>query len=96
MEKMCPKPRTYSREGGAGYGELETYKRASPTSKFPELGAPGAGAAGRLGWGAGSCVVRSGAAPLRPRLPGPSPPAQLGLQLQRRRFSYDREPSQAR
>lgn len=47
----------------------------------------GLGSHGRAGWvGGGQCVVRSWAAPRRPRLPSPSPLAQLGL----RRPSPDR------
>lgn len=47
----------------------------------------GLGRGERAGWvGGGQCVVRSWAAPRRPRLPSPSPPAQLWL----RRPSSDR------
>lgn len=87
------RPEPWRHWGGWGLrlGELET--GASPDWSSRSRGRGRWARAGRPGRGAGSCVVRNGAASRRPRLPGPSPPGQLGLQLPRRRFSSHRAPS---
>lgn len=88
-----PEPRRYRGGGGLRLGDLAT--GGLSRLAFPGVGGAGIGRgrAGRPGRGAGSCVVRNGAASRRPRLPAPSPPAPLGLQLPRRRFSSHRAPS---
>lgn len=68
-----------SGESGTNQSPGDTLKARS-TLCWKAGNSGGLGRGRRAGWvGGGQCVVRSWAAPQRPRLPNPSPPVQLGL-----------------